>query len=135
MFQDYQTKLKTVQALIWDGTEETYNLLVNTIKPKIKSFTINNGSTPGELRLYVNNDRLTSTKINIGDYIVITDIDSYTIETLTTSQFESKYMLIDDAIKKIQESIDSEDAVTVYKSLASLLSQLAGFSKYFNYSP
>lgn len=86
---EYQTRIKTVKAVIWDGTDTTYDVIAPIIGRSIKAYTKQNGSDIGSLDVKVNTVNIKT--VNIGDYIVIIDSVAGTFKIMTPTDFNAKY--------------------------------------------
>lgn len=87
--QEYQTKVKTVKAIMWDGSDSAYDAVAPIIGRSIKSYIKLNGSDTGTLSVYANAIDVVSVKP--GDYIVIHDEKLGLFSIISADEFANKY--------------------------------------------
>lgn len=86
---EYQTRVKMVKAIIWDGSDATYDVIAPIIGRSIKAYTKQNGSDIGSLDVKV--DVVNIKTVNIGDYIVIHNEALGLFSIMTAGEFTNKY--------------------------------------------
>ena len=86
---EYQTKVKKVKAIMWDGSDAAYDAISPIIGRSIKSYIKLNGSDTGSLSVYANSVDIISVKL--GDYIVIHNEALGLFSIMTADEFTNKY--------------------------------------------
>ena len=86
---EYQTKVKKVKAIMWDGSDAAYDAISPIIGRSIKSYIKLNGSDTGSLSVYANAVDIINVKP--GDYIVIHDEVLGLFSIMAADEFTNKY--------------------------------------------
>ena len=114
---EYQTRVKMVKAVVWDGTDTTYDIIAPIIGRSIKAYTKQNGSDIGSLDVKV--DTVNIKTVNIGDYIVILDELTGSFTLLSPIEFNQKYEpVVKDSgfVTDVEEDIIAPGtAITTYR--------------------
>lgn len=86
---EYQTKVKMVKAIMWDGSDAAYDAISPIIGRSIKSYIKLNGSDTGSLSVYAN--AIDIINVKPGDYIVIHNEALGLFSIMTADEFTNKY--------------------------------------------
>lgn len=114
---EYQTKTKTVQAIMWDGSDAAYDAIAPIIGRSIKSYTKIDGQDIGSLTIKLNS--VDTALVTLGSYIVITDASLGKFLIMDADTFNNKY---EPVVNNTGFTVDNEEpiiepstAATTYK--------------------
>lgn len=108
--QEFQTKIKTVKAVQWDGSDAVYDTVAPIIGRSIRSYTKLNGSDTGALTIKVNSAELMT--VPLGSYIVITNEGLGQFTIMDEASFNNKYEPVKGGSGLLPSDDDEEEVIS-----------------------